>query len=130
VDNARIAPPAVHELRAPVRYRAKLVALRTGLKAQVKAQLAKFGLQPPVEELWGPVGTAYLDQVDLPHGDVVRLESMRDLVGAYDGRGGHAGSWRGGPGRSARWPRMASRKRLASPLRKNWPSSQARSNTR
>jgi transposase len=84
LPEAWIAPPAVRELRELVRYRAKLVALRTGLKAQVKALLAKFGLHPPVEELWGPVGQAYLDEVELPHGYVVRLESLRDLVGAFD----------------------------------------------
>ena len=84
LPEAWIAPPAVRELRELVRYRAKLVALRTGLKAQVKAVLAKFGLRAPVDELWGPVGSAYLDSVDLPHGYTVRVESLRDLVGALD----------------------------------------------
>ncbi len=40
---AWIAPPATRELRELVRYRAKLVALRSGLKAQVHAVLAKEG---------------------------------------------------------------------------------------
>ena len=84
LPEAWIAPPAVRELRELVRYRAKLVALRTGLKAQAKALLAKHGLHPPVDELWGPVGAAYLDQVELPHGYTLRLESLRDLVGAFD----------------------------------------------
>jgi hypothetical protein len=42
---ARLAPPAVRELRELVRYRAKLVALRSSLKAQVHAALAKQGLR-------------------------------------------------------------------------------------
>ena len=84
LPEAWIAPPAVRELRELVRYRAKLVALRTGLKAQVKAVLAKFCLRPPVDDLWGPAGRAYLDSIELPHGYVVRLESLRDLVEAFD----------------------------------------------
>jgi hypothetical protein len=35
LPEAWIAPPAVRELRELVRYRAKLVALRSGLKTQV-----------------------------------------------------------------------------------------------
>ncbi len=41
---AWIAPPAIRELREVVRYRAKLVAIRSGLKAQVHAVLAKEGV--------------------------------------------------------------------------------------
>jgi hypothetical protein len=43
LPEAWLAPPAVRELRELVRYRAKLVALRSGLKAQVHAVLAKQG---------------------------------------------------------------------------------------
>jgi hypothetical protein len=41
LPEAWLAPPAVRELRELVRYRAKLVALRSGLKAQVHAVLAR-----------------------------------------------------------------------------------------
>jgi transposase len=85
LPEAWIAPPAVRELRELVRYRAKLVALRTGLKAQTKAVLAKHGLHPPVDELWGPVGSEYLDELDLPRGYSTKLGSLRALVGRYDG---------------------------------------------
>ena len=44
LPEAWIAPPSVRELREAVRHRAKLVALRTGLKAQVHAVLAKQGV--------------------------------------------------------------------------------------
>jgi transposase len=84
LPEAWIAPPEVRELRELVRYRAKLVALRTGLKAQTKALLAKHGLHPPVEELWGPTGSEYLDELELERGYTVRLESLRDLVEIYD----------------------------------------------
>jgi transposase len=51
---AWIAPPAVRELRELVRYRAKLVALRSGLKAQVHAVMAKNGVLPhaPTCSVW------------------------------------------------------------------------------
>jgi transposase len=84
LPEAWIAPPEVRELRELVRYRAKLVALRTGLKAQLKAVLAKHGARPPVNDLWGVAGPAWLDELELPHGYTVRIESLRDLVGAYD----------------------------------------------
>ncbi len=84
LPEAWIAPPAVRELRELVRYRAKLVALRTGLKAQVKAVLAKHGLHPPVEDLWGIAGAAYLDEIELEAGYSIRIESLRDLVELYD----------------------------------------------
>jgi transposase len=84
LPEAWIAPPETRELRELVRYRAKLVALRTGLKAQLKAVLAKHGLHPPVQDLWGVRGPAWLDGLDLPHGYTVRIESIRDLVEIYD----------------------------------------------
>jgi transposase len=84
LPEAWIAPPLVRELRELVRYRAKLVALRTGLKAQLKAVLAKHGLRPPVKDLWGVAGPAWLDELTLPHGYLVRIESIRDLVAGYD----------------------------------------------
>ena len=54
---AWIAPPAMRELRELVRYRAKLVQLRSGLKAQVHAVMAKEGVLPAVTDMFGPAGT-------------------------------------------------------------------------
>lgn len=51
LPEAWIAPPEVRELRELVRYRAKLVALRSGLKAQVHAVLAKEGVAGPAGHL-------------------------------------------------------------------------------
>ena len=45
LPEAWIAPPATRALREQVRHRAKLVALRSGLKAQVHAVLAKQGVR-------------------------------------------------------------------------------------
>jgi transposase len=84
LPEAWIAPPKVRQLRELVRYRAKLVALRTGLKAQVHSVLAKQGLFPPVTYLWGPEGKKFLNDAPLDPGFLHRLESLRDLVAVYD----------------------------------------------
>ena len=81
---AWIAPPEVRELRELVRYRHKLVRLRSGLKAQVHAVMGKHGVLPSRVDMFGPGGTAQLDALDLPMGYSCRLESLRDLVGVYD----------------------------------------------
>jgi len=83
LPEAWIAPPAVRELRELVRYRAKLVALRSGLKAQIHAVLAKEGVIPPAE-LWGPGGGRFLDQVALGGAYTIKVESLRDLIELYD----------------------------------------------
>jgi transposase len=84
LPEAWIAPPELRELRELVRYRAKLVNIRTGLKAQVKAVLAKHCLRPPVNELWGVAGPAWLDSQQLPDAYLIRIESLRDLVAVVD----------------------------------------------
>jgi hypothetical protein len=52
LPQAWIAPPAIRELRELVRYRAKLVRLRSGLKAQVHAVMAKVGVLPKNTDLF------------------------------------------------------------------------------
>jgi len=81
---AWIAPPEVRELREMVRYRHKLVRLRSGLKAQVHAVMGKHGVLPARTRLFGVGGNAQLDALDLPLGYACRLDSLRDLVGVYD----------------------------------------------
>jgi transposase len=81
---AWIAPPEVRELREMVRYRHKLVRLRSGLKAQVHAVMGKHGVLPARTDMFGPGGTAQLDALELPLGYSFRLESLRDLIVAYD----------------------------------------------
>jgi transposase len=81
---AWIAPPEVRELRELVRYRHKLVRLRSGLKAQVHAVMGKHGVLPARVDMFGPGGTAQLDGLDLPMGYAHRLESLRELIAVYD----------------------------------------------
>ena len=65
LPEAWIAPPATRELRELVRYRAKLVAIRSGLKAQVHAVLAKAGVLIAVSDLFGVAGRKRLAKVPL-----------------------------------------------------------------
>jgi Transposase len=81
---AWIAPPAVRELRELVRYRAKLVALRSGLKAQVHAVMAKEGVLPGLVDMFGPGGNIQLDALELEPAYTNRIESLRDLIERYD----------------------------------------------
>jgi transposase len=81
---AWIAPPATRELRELVRYRAKLVALRSGLKAQVHAVMAKEGVLPGVLDMFGPGGNVQLDALELAPAYTNRIESLRDLIERYD----------------------------------------------
>jgi transposase len=79
-----IAPPELRELRELVRYRAKLVALRSGLKAQVHAVMAKNGVLPQRVEMFGPGGQAQLDSLELPTNFMARIDSLRELIDLYD----------------------------------------------
>ena len=85
LPEAWIAPPAVRQLRELVRYRAKLVQLRSGLKAQVHAVMAKEGVlprggghvrprRPGAARRHGARASNY----------TIRVESLRDLIEVYD----------------------------------------------
>jgi hypothetical protein len=84
LPKAWLAPPEVRELRELVRYGAKLVALRSGLKAQVHAVLAKQGVRVPMSDLFGVAGTGLLDQLRLERAYALRVASLRRLLAAYD----------------------------------------------
>lgn len=60
LPEAWIAPPEVREQRELVRYRAKLVGLRSGLRAQAHAVLAKLGVAVPMTDLFGVSGRQLL----------------------------------------------------------------------
>lgn len=81
---AWIAPPATRELREMVRFRHKLCQLRSGLKSQAHAVMAKNGVLPSRGDMWGPEGAAQLDALRLPGAYTDRLAVLRDLVDVYD----------------------------------------------
>jgi transposase len=84
LPEAWIAPSATRELRELVRYRAKLVGLRSGLKAQVHAVMAKEGVLPTVADMFGGKGNAQLDAIAMTENYRTRVESLRDLIELYD----------------------------------------------
>ena len=84
LPEAWIAPPAVRELRELVRHRAKLVALRSGLKAQVHAVLAKQGVQVPCRTCSGRVARAELAAAPLDRRLPGPGERLRRLIDAFD----------------------------------------------
>ena len=81
---AWIAPPATHDVRELVRSRAKLVQLRSGLKSQVHTVMAKEGVLPGLNDMFGPRGQRLLDEMELADAYTVRVESLRDLIAVYD----------------------------------------------
>ena len=85
LPEAYIATPQERELRELVRHRAKLVALRSGLKAQVHGVLAKQGLLPEVSDVFGPTGQAWLRSAPLDLVYRQRIHSLLELIDTYDG---------------------------------------------
>ena len=81
---AWIAPREIRELRELVRYRAKLVCLRTNLKLQVHSVLAKEGVTVPMQDLFGTGGQKLLDSCGLAPAYRARLESLRRLITGFD----------------------------------------------
>ena len=84
LPEAWIAPPATRQLRELVRHRAKLVALRSGLKASVHAVLAKQGLHIPVADLFGVRGRAELAKAPLDAAYRARVNSLCRLMDGFD----------------------------------------------
>jgi transposase len=80
MTEAWIAPPRTRELRELVRYRLKLTGLRTGLKAQLHAVMAKNGVLPARNDMFGPGGRAQLAALDLPAAYKTRIESIQRVV--------------------------------------------------
>jgi transposase len=83
LPEAWIAPPQIRGLREAIRHRSKLVALRSGLKAQVHAVLAKQGVRVAVSDLFGVGGQKLLDELELDAPFNARVASLRRLIDAF-----------------------------------------------
>jgi transposase len=81
---AWIAPPPARELRELIRYRAKLVHIRTSCKAQLHAVLAKEGVRVPMTDLFGVAGNILLDACPLAPAYKLRVDSLRRLIKILD----------------------------------------------
>jgi len=84
LPEAWIAPPEVRGLREAVRHRCKLVALRSGLKAQVHGVLAKQGVRVAMSDLFGVGGQKMLDELRLDAPFNARVASLRRLIDAFN----------------------------------------------
>src|SRR6476469_1104736 len=84
LPEAWIAPPQTRELRELVRYRAKLVAIRSGLKAQIHAVLAKAGVLIAASDLFGVTGRQRLAKVPLGAAYAQRIRSLLELIDILD----------------------------------------------
>jgi transposase len=84
LPEAWIAPPEVRDLRELVRYRAKLVAVRTSVKAQVHAVMAKLGILPTLSDMFTPAGLGLLGEMDFPGNYGLRVESLLDRLELYE----------------------------------------------
>jgi len=64
-------------LREFVRFRTKLVRLRTQVKNHLRALLSKHNLHPPLQSLWGPKGRKYLQRLSLGYPqDQILIQSL------------------------------------------------------
>ena len=72
LPEAYLASAPVRELREVVRHRAKCVALRSGLKAEIHAVLAKQGLHLQASDIFGVRGRQLLAQAPLDGEDRIQ----------------------------------------------------------
>jgi transposase len=89
LPEAWISTREVRDWRETVRYRAKLVGLRSGLKAQTHAVLAKQGVPIPMSDLFGVGGRELLRQLctsdaRFQNSFGQRIESLLTLIKAFD----------------------------------------------
>jgi transposase len=82
LPEAWIAPSEVRELRELVRHRHKMVQLRSSLKSQVHAVLAKCGIAVPMTDLFGAGGNALLADAGLEPPYAARVDALRRLIDA------------------------------------------------
>jgi transposase len=84
LPEAWVAPGAVRDRRELVRHRHKIVGLRTSLKVQVHAVLAKLGIRVVDADLFGVRGRDRLASMVLPAPFSTRVQSQLRLIDAID----------------------------------------------
>jgi transposase len=66
-----------------VRYRAKLTSLRTSAKAQIHAVMAKEGILPALDDMFGSGGRALIEQMPFDGAYRLRVNSLLELLDHY-----------------------------------------------
>jgi transposase len=85
LPTAFMAPPEQRELRELVRYRFKLTSLRTSAKAQIHAVMAKEGILPTLDDMFGPGGRQLLAQMPFEGAYALWVRSLLALLDHYAG---------------------------------------------
>jgi transposase len=85
LPEAFVAPAEQRELRELVRYRFKLTSLRTSAKAQIHAVMAKEGILPSLDDMFGPGGRQLIAQMPFEGAYRLRVESLLGLLDHYAG---------------------------------------------
>ena len=67
-----------------IRFRIKLTHVRTGLKAQVHAVMAKNGILPSRGDMWGRAAAPSSTLSSFPDAYFNRIAVLRDLIDAFD----------------------------------------------
>jgi transposase len=67
-------------LREFVRFRTKLVRLRTQVKNHLRALLSKHNLHPPLINIWGPQGRQYLERLSLGYPQDQILSQCLEII--------------------------------------------------
>lgn len=75
-----LAPHAVRQLRERIRFRTSLVALRTGVKNRIHAQLHRLGILHHFSDLFGKRGREFLKQLQLPEATRGVLDDQVELL--------------------------------------------------
>ncbi|GAB2823080.1 IS110 family transposase [Streptomyces chlorus] len=85
LPQAWIAPRQTRQVRELVRYRHKLVGMRTSAKDQIHAVLGKAGLHVPVTDVFDRGGRTWLAGIPLHGSYRVRADSLLRLIAFLDG---------------------------------------------
>ena len=72
------------DLREFLRFRNKLVRLRTQMKNGVWTVLSKQNINPPMRTLWGTEGRRYLEKLKLSHHHSTILDQSLEVIDSLD----------------------------------------------
>jgi transposase len=84
LPRAWIPDEGVEALREITRHRAALVQLRTRAKNQANGLLVRLGKLRPHQDIFGPLGRAWLEQLELAPQPRMQLDQWLGMIDFYD----------------------------------------------